>query len=153
MSKFSTLFFGIGLSSVILASQTYADDSKTVAADTENGNLALVANGEDFVRQGFVSKDDWQIDFDHLYVSIDEAVAYATESAFEPQKGVTKESIDYQEKVVFVDSQEIVDLAAGDTDAEPILVGEADVASGFYNALSWQLATAPIAKLQVIPSL
>ena len=27
---------------------------------------ALVANGEDFVRQGFVSKDGWRISFDHV---------------------------------------------------------------------------------------
>jgi len=142
MSKFSTLFFSIGLGSVILASRVNQDSSKTIAADTPESSLSLVANGEDFVRQGFVSKDNWKINFDHLYVSIGDAVAYTTQSTFEPQKGDTKSSIDYQEKVVLVESEKIIDLAQGGVDAEPILVSQTKVPTGFYNALSWKLNTA-----------
>ena len=142
MSKFSILLYGITFSSVILASQVYQNDSQTIAADTQTSNLALVANGEDFVRQGFVSKDGWEISFDRVLVNISDAIAYSTESAFEPQKGDTKDSISYQQKVDFIDSDQITDLAAGDGDAEPILVSETSVPVGFYNALSWKLNTA-----------
>ncbi|WP_353736712.1 hypothetical protein [Moorena sp. SIO2C4] len=34
-----------------------------------NGKLQFRANGEDFVRQGFVSKDRWQISFDRVQKS------------------------------------------------------------------------------------
>ena len=66
MSKFSILFFSVGLGSIILASAANRDSSKTMAADPQKSSLSLVANGEDFVRQGFVSKDDWKINFDRL---------------------------------------------------------------------------------------
>ena len=142
MSKFSILLYGITFSSVILASQVYQNDHQTIAADNETSNLALVANGEDFVRQGFVSKDGWEISFDRVFVNISDAIAYSTESAFEPQKGDTKSSISYQQKVDFIDGDRITDLAAGDGDAEPIVVSETSVPVGFYNALSWKLTTA-----------
>lgn len=142
MSKFSILFFSVGLGSIILASAANRDSSKTMAADPQKSSLSLVANGEDFVRQGFVSKDDWKINFDRLYVSMSDAVAYSTSSSFEPQKGDTKSSIDYQEKVALIDGEKIIDLAEGDIDAEPIIVSQAKVPTGFYNALSWKLSTA-----------
>jgi len=34
------------------------------------GKLQFYANGEDFVRQGFVSKDGWSISFDHVYITL-----------------------------------------------------------------------------------
>jgi hypothetical protein len=34
---------------------------------SETGTLVIRANGEDFVQQGFVSKNGWQINFDHLF--------------------------------------------------------------------------------------
>ncbi len=142
MSKFSILFFSIGLSSVILTSGANQVSSQATAADSDKSSLSLVANGEDFVRQGFTSKDDWEINFDHLYVNISDAVAYSTQSTFEPQKGDTKSSIDYQEKAALVDGVKIIDLAEGGIDAEPILVSQTKVPTGFYNALSWKLNTA-----------
>ena len=42
------------------------------ASKPEQGTLAFQANGEDFVRQGFVAKDGWTIDFDHVYVTLAE---------------------------------------------------------------------------------
>ena len=38
------------------------------ASVAEEGTLAFVANGEDFVRQGFISKDGWAINFDQVLV-------------------------------------------------------------------------------------
>ena len=128
MNKIHLLFLGITLTSAISASI----DRQTIAANTEAGTLALVANGEDFVRQGFTSKDGWDINFDHIYINIGDATAYSTASSFEPQKGDTKNSIDYQEKVDFLSEPQTTDLAAGDASAEPIVVKQVDVNDGFY---------------------
>ncbi len=151
MKKIASTAFGttpwvfasiVGLNSVFLSSCGQGNGNQTIAATTEKGMLALVANGEDFVRQGFVSKDGWQINFDHVYVNFSDATAYQTESSFEPQKGDTKDSIQYQDKVHFLDTTKTSDLAAGEADAEPILISEVNVPVGFYNALSWNFSTA-----------
>ena len=139
MNKLRIFAYGIALSSLVGIS--FSGQDRTIAA-TEDGTLTLVANGEDFVRQGFVSKDGWQIDFDRLYVNFSDAAAYSTESSFEPQKGDTKDSIDYQNKAEFFNSATTVDLAEGEADAAPIVVTEASVPTGFYNALTWKLSPA-----------
>ncbi len=141
MNKVRIFAYAIALGSLVVSGFAQENATKTIAAATEEGTLTLVANGEDFVRQGFVSKDGWQISFDHLYVNIADAVAYSTEASFEPQKGDTKESIEYQNKANF-NISEIPDLAAGEADAEPIVVAQANVPTGFYNALAWQLSPA-----------
>ena len=141
MNKIRMITYGITLSSLAAVGIVNLHAPKTIAA-TDSGNLTLVANGEDFVRQGFVSKDGWQIDFDHLYVNVGEAIAYSTESAFEPQKNDTKEDIEYQNKVELLTQARVVDLAEGAEDAEPIAVAEANVPVSFYNALAWSVDTA-----------
>jgi len=140
--KIRTIAYGIILGSFVAGSFFEQDTSRTIAASTEEGNLSLVANGEDFVRQGFVSKDGWQIDFDNLYVNVGETIAYSAESSFEPQKNDTKDSIEYQTKVELVNEAQVADLAAGDAEADPIVVAEANVNPGFYNALAWEVTTA-----------
>lgn len=142
MNKISLLFCGIAFSSVILTNNSSNNKNRAIANTSQDSNLALVANGEDFVRQGFTSKDGWQINFDHAYVNISEATAYATESGFEPHKGDTKKSIKYQQKIDFLEQAKTMDLAAGDEVAEPILIEQIEVPQGFYNALSWKLNTA-----------
>ena len=142
MRKFSRLFYGIVVSSVILTISSKRNSNRTLADTEQKGYLALVANGEDFVRQGFVSKDGWKIDFDRVFVNIGNAVAYSTSDSFEPQKGDTTDSIDYQNKVDFLDGAVTTDLAKGEEDAEPIVISEVDVPVGFYNALAWKLSTA-----------
>ncbi|MCC0177268.1 DUF4382 domain-containing protein [Waterburya agarophytonicola K14] len=142
MNRISLLLCGITLGSVILTSSSHKNSNKIMAATTEENTLALVANGEDFVRQGFTSKDGWEINFDRVYVNFSNAVAYSTKSSFEPQKGDTKKSIDYQNKVDFLTEAQTTDLAAGNGEAKPILVSEVEVNTGFYNALSWKLDTA-----------
>jgi hypothetical protein len=97
------------------------------------GTLQIRANGEDFVRQGFVSKDGWQITFDHLYVSLSEVSAYQTDPPFDPQSGKELQA----KTKVSLPSPSVVDLALGDEAAEPILVGELSAPMGRYNALRW----------------
>ena len=139
MNQVRIFAYGIVLGSLVWGGfNNY--QSRTLAA-IEEQTLRLVANGEDFVRQGFVSKDGWQIDFEHLDVNFSNATAYATETAFKPQKGDTKASVEFEHQAEFAPIG-IIDLAKGGADAEPIVVAETTVPTGFYNALVWELSTA-----------
>lgn len=42
----------------------------------EKSSLSVFANGEDFVSNGFVGKEGWQIEFQNLYVNINDIEAY-----------------------------------------------------------------------------
>lgn len=140
MKKVYAVSLGVAFASVISSNFSSQNLTQTQAATTEKGTLSLVANGEDFVRQGFVSKDGWAISFDRVAVNLADITAYQTESAFEPEKGATADSIPYREKIVLLDAAKTIDLAAGEADAEPILVVETETPAGFYNALSWKIA-------------
>ncbi len=107
-------------------------------AAAEAGMLQVRANGEDFVREGFVSKDGWQIDFQNLYVNLESVIAYQTDPPFDAQGDAAFQPV---EEVVLIE-QQTVDLAEGDADAEPILLTEASAPSGRYNAIAWKMATA-----------
>ena len=104
-------------------------------SNNAEGTLKLRANGEDFVRKGFVSKDGWQISFDHVYVNLAEVKAYQTDPPYDAHK---RGEIQAQETLNLV-SMKTVDLAEGDENAEPILVAEIPAKSGRYNALSWRM--------------
>jgi len=103
------------------------------------GTLQLYANGEDFVRQGFVSKDGWSINFDHVYLTLADITAYQTDPPYDPHTGGGING-----KVsVGLDKAYTVDLAEGGEDAPPILVGEVQNApAGQYNAISWNMVKA-----------
>ncbi|MBD1866545.1 DUF4382 domain-containing protein [Leptolyngbya sp. FACHB-671] len=107
-------------------------------ASGETGTLQIRANGEDFVRQGFVSKDGWEISFDHLYVNLADLTAYQTEPPYEPEAGDELQA----SQEVKVEEVKTIDLAEGDENAEPVLVEEVEAPPGRYNALSWQMVNA-----------
>ncbi|MBC8448430.1 MAG: DUF4382 domain-containing protein [Chloroflexi bacterium] len=109
------------------------------APAVKKGTLQFNANGEDFVRQGFVSKDGWTITFDHVYITLADITAYQSAPPYDPHAGS-----EVQAKVkVGLDGTHTVDLAEGGEDAPPILVGEAeDAAVGHYNAIHWKMARA-----------
>lgn len=101
----------------------------------ETGTLQIRANGEDFVRKGFTSKDGWQISFDHVYVSLADVTAYQTDPPFDPESDG-----ELQPKATAkVEGVKTVDLAAGDEKAEPILVDEIEAPAGRYNAIAWKM--------------
>ena len=105
----------------------------------EEGTLAFKANGEDFVRQGFVSKDGWAITFDHVYVNLAEITAYQSDPPYDPHAGGEVEA----KTTVKPEGTFTVDLAEGDADAAPILVEAVeDAPAGHYNALSWKMTRA-----------
>jgi hypothetical protein len=108
-------------------------------AEPATGQLEIRANGEDFVRQGFTSKDGWEISFDHVYVTLAEVTAYQSDPAFDAEAG----GMPVAETKVSLAEPMTVDLAAGDADADPILVDTVEAPAGQYNALSWKMVAAP----------
>ncbi len=72
------------------------------------GTIIFTANGEDFVRNGFVDRSNWHLQFDTVLVNLVSPTAY---SHLEP--------LDSQ----VLDGRHPVDLAAGDENAAPVVVG------------------------------
>lgn len=105
-----------------------ADDS--TSASTSTGQLTLTANGEDFVRQGLVSRDGWAIAFDHAYLTVTDVVA--SQSAQDSHK---------QAAIAFIDAPITVDLTGTATTEHPnpvpVITQSAKV--GHYDALSWSI--------------
>jgi hypothetical protein len=124
--------------SIPAATELATQLASTPQAQIGTGKLEFRANGEDFIRQGFISKDGWSITFDHMYVTLADMTAYQADPPYDAESGgeiVAKSSIS-------LDKPYTVDLAAGDEDAEPLLIGQADAPTGRYNALAWKLVRA-----------
>ena len=123
-----------------------AADQEISAQATGSGVLEVKGNGEDFVRQGFVDKDGWEISFDHVYVTLADIVAAQRDPSFEAgstdsakNDGAKNQDVEALTQVKSADAI-TVDLAAGDEDAEPVMVTSIENApSGQYNALSWRM--------------
>lgn len=92
------------------------------------GTIVFTANGEDFVRKGFVDRTGWAISFDTLLVTIVDPCAY----------------LPPDEKLLAVlEGEHRVDLAEGDADAGPVVVGRLDsVPVGNYQALRFKIRRA-----------
>jgi hypothetical protein len=133
----------VGCSESATQNETQADAPAEPQAETQaaapKGTLQLVANGEDFVRQGFVTKDGWRIDFNHVYVTLDEITAYQTDPPFDPEKS---SELKAGEKVTLLNEPKTIDLAEGEAEAKPITVATEKAPAGTYNAMSWQVAEA-----------
>lgn len=145
--KLSVRSSGLALLAVGLLSACSGEDvsrsstpqqGQTQAQSQGQGTLQIRANGEDFVRRGFVSKDGWEVSFDHVYVNLADITAYQTDPPFNPE-GTDPMRVQQQ---VTLPGEKTVDLAAGDENAETILVGEVVAPAGRYNALSWRMANA-----------
>jgi hypothetical protein len=119
---------------------TQTETNQTQTTDSTPGTLQLHANGEDFVRQGFISKDGWKITFDQLYVNLAEVTAYQTDPPYKAETGGKPEA---KQKVILTETKTI-DLAEGNETAETILVSETSAPPGRYNALSWKMPKATV---------
>ena len=109
------------------------------AVEDAVGKLQFNANGEDFIRQGFVSKDGWSIKFDNVYVTLADVTACQTDPPYDPYAG-SEMNCDVN---VSLDNVYTVDLAEGGEDSPTIFVGEVlDAPVGYYNALSWSVVKA-----------
>ncbi len=104
--------------------------------DIQSGTIEFTANGEDFVRQGFISKDGWHVDFNHVYITLADITAYQTDPPYDAH---TSGQIDGKVEVG-LEGIHTIDLAEGDEAAPPIFVGEVnDVITGHYNTISWKM--------------
>ena len=105
------------------------------------GKLQFYASGGDMARQGLLSKDGWQLTFDHLYVTVTGVTAYQTDPPYDPI--YSADIIRYKVSTA-LDGTYTVDLAAGSAEGPAVLVGEdPDAPAGAYNAISWRMAPAP----------
>lgn len=134
------------LLSVTVVSLLLGSAACAQAPEAQVGTLELRANGEDFIRQGFTSKDGWQIEFDHVYTSMQDVVAYQSEPPFNPEADV---DITAETEALLTESASL-DLAEGDKNAAPILVGQVETPAGRYNALSWKLVAESEPSLRLI---
>ncbi|MFA7468098.1 MAG: DUF4382 domain-containing protein [Desulfotomaculaceae bacterium] len=114
------------------------------------GMLQFTANPEDFVRQGFVTKDGWKLSFENVYVNLANVTAYQSDPPYDPDTGGEVSG----KVVVGLEGTSIIDLAEGDENASPILVAEAvEAPAGHYNAISWdmtKIATGPAAGYSLV---
>lgn len=129
-----SLLISIFLSSC--ASNPVTEEEETTEENTPQASLILVANGEDFIREGFISKDGWRIDFNHAYVTLADTIAHQTEPPFNEEGAEKLQSL---KSVTLVREAVTVDLAEGDENAPPIKVAEVVGSIGNYNALEWKL--------------
>ncbi|PHV64138.1 DUF4382 domain-containing protein [Cyanobacterium aponinum AL20118] len=132
-------FSFVSFIAILFLSSCGNNSSNTTVSENEDSageTLTLVANGEDFIRQGFTSKDGWRVDFNHAYVTLDEVIAYQTDPPFNAE---SDEMINASESIILVDEAITIDLAQGDENASPIIVAEAIAPTGVYNAISWKL--------------
>lgn len=137
MTKFHSIAVKtVGFLSIVLVGCSGSGNSSITANQADEGILKLVVNGEDFVRNGFVTKDDWQIDFERVAVNVGNVMAYQTETAFDPE---TTENIEYQEIVTILDEAKTVDLTENAEAGEPVAIEQVEVPAGSYNALAWEL--------------
>ncbi|GAB4574886.1 MAG: DUF4382 domain-containing protein [Anaerolineae bacterium] len=105
---------------------------------TPAGQLVFRANGEDFAREGLVSKDGWAVTFDHVYVTLTDITAYQTDPPYDAHEGGELTA----QAQVELPGQFTVDLVTGTADAPP-LVGQVEKApAGHYNAISFRVVPA-----------
>ncbi|MEB3230941.1 MAG: DUF4382 domain-containing protein [Leptolyngbyaceae bacterium] len=119
---------------------TPSPEENETSATPGTGSLTLTANGEDFVRQGFETKDGWAIAFDHVFVTVTEATAYQTDPPYDAKASNALDPSTVTVTQLLVDTPQVVDLAQGDSDADPIAVTTESAPSGRYNALVWAIA-------------
>ncbi len=130
------LFFVAGCS----AEQVVEDELPVEEEADETGVLIFTADGEEFIREGFVCKDGWALTFEHAYLTLASIAAFQTDPPFDTDRGWEFE--DLVRVRVDLAGVHTVDLA--DPEAKPVVVGEATAApAGRYNALYWELVRAP----------
>ena len=111
------------------SSSVNGETTGNAPTESQSGTLNLIANGEDFVREGMVTKDGWQLDFRDVLVNVADVTAYQTATGFEPER----DSLEPDTTVELVETATVVDLTEENT------LATTEVPAGFYNALSWSM--------------
>ncbi|TVR97560.1 MAG: hypothetical protein EA406_09305 [Rhodospirillales bacterium] len=130
------------VSTVIAAATMLALSGGAVAA--ADGKLVLFANGEDLATDGFVgrklTKDGWELHFDHVFATVDDLVAHQTEPPYDAEAGGEPAAT---VSVAFETGGPVtLDLAAAGDDGR-VRVADAAAPEGHYNALTWSAVPAP----------
>lgn len=113
------------------------EKAEETTTSSGTGTLVFTANGEDFAREGFTSKDGWNISFQHVFVTLADVTAYQTDPPYETEEGWDIDS----EDEAGLDGVHTVDLTG--PEADPAVVGEVtDATAGHYNAISWGMVKA-----------
>lgn len=103
------------------------------------GTLQFYSSGGDIVQQGLLSKDGWQITFNHVYVTVAEIIAYQTDPPYDP---VYSADIIRYEISTTLNGTYTVDLKSGES--APVFVGKVtDAKAGAFDALSLKMVPAP----------
>jgi len=112
------------------------------ASPLSAGTLQVFASGEDLATEGFQApkrtKDNWSLNFDHIFVTLAEITAYQTSPPFEPQSDAPITAT-YE---VTVPGTHTLDLVTAANEEARVLVAEVDAPPGHYNAISWRMAIA-----------
>ena len=122
MKKAIILLLLLLIISIISCSKTKSNENtSTKGTDT----IIFTANGEDFVRQGFTDKNGWKITFNYLYINITEPTAYMP---------------DLSNKTAVLPGIHLTDLAAGNENAEPLIIGRLkNIPYGNYQSLKFSI--------------
>ncbi|MCL4234756.1 MAG: hypothetical protein KJ042_09570, partial [Deltaproteobacteria bacterium] len=119
------------------------DDDDDDSADAGSGTLEFYANGEEFIRDGFVTMDGWSIAFDHFYVNyvgLTGIQVAETESGYSiPVKHAGHPHNDIPEGSAHVAATGAfwMDLAAGDD--RSLITSVADAPAGNYNYANFEV--------------
>lgn len=107
------------------------------------GTLALFANGEALATEGFLApgltRDGWELRFDHVFVTLAGVAALQTDPPFQPEAGGRPEAV---VTVPFpMAEQRTIDLTEASADGR-VPIGSLPAPEGHYNALVWSVVPA-----------
>jgi len=138
----AALFLIAGLA-IVAAMGCAGDDGGDDDEEKGTGTLVFTANGEEFVREGFTSKDGWDLTFDHLYIAIKSPTAFqVAEDEGDKLKHAGHPHDDIPEGAAHeaLIGEFFVDLTVGDGPTELGRVEDAEV--GNYNRLNFDIVKA-----------
>lgn len=149
MTKLS-LFFSLSslilVTSILLGCQIGIPTNSS--PDLGTGVIFITANGEEFVRDGFTSKDGWDIYFDHLYVNLDNINAYQTDPPYDASTGANPENNAKAASAVSGDFR--IDLTQDRESGEAVFVHSISANIGQYNAVQWEMPATDEGTIQLI---
>ncbi|WP_129600424.1 DUF4382 domain-containing protein [Anaerophilus nitritogenes] len=104
-----------------------------VKEQAQEGNLTFVASGEEAATEGFTTKDGWDLEFDHIYLTVSDIKAYQLDTDYDAE---TQEAIKGEASAV-LEGEKTVDLAQENPE-----IGQVKAPYGQYNAMSWKVIKA-----------
>lgn len=131
----TSLAFGLPLIAMGCGPEDIAQDDTPVDPDNV-GTLSVIADGESRLRDGFESKDGWNLSFNHDYVTFNNIEAHQTEPPFDAN---SDDDLEPTASATLLESPTTVDLV-GEDPTPTVASGEAP--AGMYNALYWEVVTA-----------